>query len=318
MTFQIRKAERSHTKMRLGLIGPSGSGKTYSSLLVARGLVGDKGKICLIDTESESGAAYSDLINYDILNFEPPFTAQRYLKAVQFVESSGYDICILDSLAHAWMGQGGLLELHDKAKSKYGGNSFAAWADVTPWHRKLVDAILRSSIHMFVTIRTKTAYEIQEQNGKKVPVKLGLAPEFRAGIEYEFTTVLDISVDKHIASATKDRTGIFDGLFFKPSVETGQMIAKWISGAKDLAPVKHESKAEPPPEPASESSNNGNSLAKIYQLAKEFHMTDDAWKKMVAAQKITKNKKTHTKKRLTDLEFNIKQVNKKTEGDVPI
>mgnify|MGYP001582171076 FL=1 len=50
-TFVIRKATRSQLKLLLALISPSGGGKTYSALRLARGLVGPKGRIVLIDTE---------------------------------------------------------------------------------------------------------------------------------------------------------------------------------------------------------------------------------------------------------------------------
>ena len=54
--------------------------------------------------------------------------------------------------------------------------------------------------------------------------KLGLAFVQRDGLEYEFTVVLDLSVDSHIASSTKNRTGIFDGQYLTPSEETGKRL----------------------------------------------------------------------------------------------
>jgi hypothetical protein len=84
--------------------------------------------------------------------------------------------------------------------------------------------------HLILTLRTKTAYEVQEsQNGKKVPVKIGLAPVQRDGVEYEFTTILEMSVEGNLATSSKDRTGLFmDKLPFKPSEETGKILKEWL------------------------------------------------------------------------------------------
>ena len=49
--------------------GPSGSGKTFSSLKLARGLVGPTGKIAFIDTENGSGKLYADLTEFITLTF---------------------------------------------------------------------------------------------------------------------------------------------------------------------------------------------------------------------------------------------------------
>ena len=40
-------------------------------------------------------------------------------------------------------------------------------------------------------------------------------------MEYEFTTVFDLAMD-HNAVASKDRTWLFDGQVFKPTIETGE------------------------------------------------------------------------------------------------
>lgn len=229
MTNIFRKAQRSQAKLRLAIIGPAGSGKTMSSILIAKGLCGENANIAMIDTENGSGDLYSDL-NYDVATLKPPFTPQSYLTAITEAEKAGYDICIIDSLTHAWAGEGGLLEMHDNA-TKATRNSFTAWKEITPHHTRLVNKMIQASIHVIATVRTKTAYEIQEVNGKKVPIKLGLSPVFRDGIEYEFTTVFDLSVDGHVATVSKDRTGIFDSTHFVPSIKTGVEFAKWLNTA---------------------------------------------------------------------------------------
>lgn len=221
----FKRAERKKAKLRLALCAPSGAGKTYSALLIAQGL---GGRIAMIDTERGSGELYSNLCEYDVCQIQPPYTPKKYIEAIHEAERAGYGTIIIDSLTHAWAGQGGLLEEVDKRKGR--GNDFTAWRDITPQHNALVDAMLQSSCHIIATMRTKTAYEVvkDERTGKTKPVKVGLAPVQRDGLEYEFTVVLDIDVDKHIASASKDRTSLFDGEVFVPTVETGQTILQWL------------------------------------------------------------------------------------------
>lgn len=224
----FRPATRNNAKLRLALCGPSGSGKTYSALRIAKGL---GGRIALIDTERGSGELYSHLCAYDVAQIGPPYSPGRYIETVSAAEQAGYNVLIIDSLSHAWSGPGGVLEMQDNA-AKALRNSFAAWREVTPVHNKLVDALVQSSCHVIVTMRTKTAYEVQQESGKAKVVKVGLAPVQREGLEYEFTVVLDLSIDGHIATGSKDRTGLFDGQHFVPDEGTGEMLRSWLGESK--------------------------------------------------------------------------------------
>lgn len=220
----FKKAVRESAKLRLALTGPAGSGKTYSSLQIAKGL---DGKIAMIDTERGSGALYANICDYDVLRIDPPFEPKKFLEGIKAAEDAGYDVLIIDSLSHAWAGDGGILTIHDRT-AKAARNSFDAWREVTPQHNQLVDAILASTCHVIVTLRTKTGYEVSSENGKTKVSKIGLAPVQRDGLEYEFTCVLDLSIDGHTATTSKDRTGILDGKRFTPQERTGKMLLEWI------------------------------------------------------------------------------------------
>lgn len=225
----FRKAERKKAKLRLGILGPAGSGKTYSAILITKGL---GGKVALIDTEHGSGELYSHLMDYDVATLTAPFSPEKYIQLIHGAEQAGYNTLIIDSLSHAWSGDGGVLDMHDKATAAT-RNSFTAWREVTPQHNALVDAILQSPLHIIATMRTKTAYEVSQENGKAKVVKVGLAPIQRDGMEYEFTAVFDLSIDGHIATASKDRTTLFDGKHFKPSVDTGKELLEWLDSGID-------------------------------------------------------------------------------------
>lgn len=224
------KAERKQTKLRLCLQGISGSGKTYSSLLLATGL---GGKIAVIDTERGSSSLYSDQFEFDVLNLSPPFTPDKYMKAVKDAEKLGYNILIIDSLSHAWAGEGGILDIHSaKVAGSAKGNSYMAWKDVTPQQNKLIETILQSRMHALVTMRSKAHYDIvKDEKGGNKPIKIGLAPIQRDGLEFEFDCVFELSQNNY-ANADKDRTGLFKGKDFIITGETGIEILKWLNSGK--------------------------------------------------------------------------------------
>jgi hypothetical protein len=171
----FRKAERRQAKLRLGITGPAGSGKTYSALLIAFGL---GGKIAMIDTENGSGDLYANLGDYDICTVTAPYDVRKYLALIAEAEKAGYDTIVIDSLSHAWSGEGGLLYMQGKiAAASRSSNSYMAWRQVTPLHNRLIDAMLSSPCHIIATMRSKTEYvQVDNDRGGKEIRKVGLAP----------------------------------------------------------------------------------------------------------------------------------------------
>ncbi|MBE0468184.1 MAG: ATP-binding protein [Methyloprofundus sp.] len=231
------KAVKSKSKLRLALSGPSGSGKTYSALRLARGLV-PEGKIAVLDTENGSAQLYADEFEFDVLELAPPYHPDRFIEVIQSAVEAGYDVLIMDSITHAWKGSGGILSIHQQVtKTTAKGNSFTAWNQVTPIQQRFIDAILRSKIHIICTMRAKTSYVQGEENGRKTVRKMGEAPEQRDGIEYEFTTVLDLNVNGNFAVASKDRSKLFNPE--QPILiteETGVQLRGWLERGSEPAP----------------------------------------------------------------------------------
>lgn len=236
--MQLRKATRQKAKIRLGLSAVSGGGKTYSAILIAKGLCGDLSKVAVIDTENNSADLYAHLGDYNVLPIAPPFSPEAYISAIKECENAGMEVIIIDSIAHEWEGEGGVMDLCDKI----GGGFSTAWKQLTPRHEKFKQAILQSKCHIITTVRRKQEYILQEEinrNGKAVqkPVKAGMKEITREGWEYELTCNLELDV-KHLATASKDRTGLFIGRDpFVPSVETGKMIAEWCEAGSEPLPT---------------------------------------------------------------------------------
>lgn len=136
---------------------------------------------------------------------------------------------MIDSTTHEWSGSGGCLEINEHtANAKFRGNTWSAWNETTPRHRAFIDAMLQSSAHIIATGRSKTETAQTEEGGRKKVVKLGMKTEQRDGFEYEFTVVLDITHAGHYATASKDRTGLFNGDPQPISEATGQQLRAWL------------------------------------------------------------------------------------------
>lgn len=237
------KATRKQRKLRMALIGPTGSGKTYSALQIARGVVGPKGRIAVIDTENYSASLYADAADFDVLNLTN-FGPADYVDAIEQAEKAGYDAVVIDSLSHAWIGIGGALDQVDKAqaKSEAAGrtaNSFTAWRNITPQHNKMVDKLVRANLHIIVTMRVKMEFvQEKDERGKTIVRKVGLQPVQRDGLEYEFDIVGDMA--EAVLSVTKTRCSLFhDAIITKPGQKEGAKLADWLNSGE----------AAPAPEP---------------------------------------------------------------------
>ena len=201
-----------------------------SALLIAYGLCGAWDKVAVIDTENSSADLYADLGAYKTLSLEPPYSPERYIEGIDICLSAGIEVIIIDSTSHEW---DFIIDWH----SSLTGNSFTNWGKVLPRHDSFVNKILQSNAHFICTIRSKQEYVLSEKNGKQVPEKVGMKGVQRENLEYEFTVVLELDM-KHLAKASKDRTGLFNGKpEFIPSVQTGQQLLEWCNLGEDAKPM---------------------------------------------------------------------------------
>ena len=241
--FSIRKVEKKKSKLRVGLSGPSGSGKTYSALLLAKGLVGSWAKICVLDSENGSADLYEHLGSYNTIILQAPFSPERYIDAIHTAEQAGMEAIIVDSTSHEWEGKGGCLEINQNiADTKFKGNTWSAWSVTTPRHQKFLEAMLTSPCHIVTTARSKTDTVQVEGKVKKV----GTKEIQREGYEYELTLNFNIDRDNHLATASKDRTGIFINADpFVISEATGEKLREWAEkGIDPNAPATAEQKKQ--------------------------------------------------------------------------
>lgn len=254
----FKQAVKYAAKLRLAIAGPSGGGKTYTALAIASHL----GKrIALVDTEHGSASKYADMFTFDVLELRPPFHPDRFGEAIRAAAAAGYDVLILDSLTHAWNGEGGLLDLVDEiARRMKTSNTFAAWKDATPIQNRLIEAIVGAELHVIATMRSKQDYVLEsvERNGRTVqqPKKVGMAPVQRDSMEYEFDVFLDMDVDNN-AIVQKTRCPQLAGrVFAKPGADVAGILQDWLGGQNPTTATKT---AQPAPVAPSVTANgNGH------------------------------------------------------------
>jgi hypothetical protein len=178
--FEPRPAVRRNVPALVGLSGPSGAGKTYSSLLLARGLVGPEGKVLLLDTEARADLYADDpaVGRFYRQALEPPYSSDRYRQAMRAAIAWGADCIIVDSASHEHEGEGGLLDFADaeEARLRAAGGGAAKAAPRNKWirpkadHNRWMNAVRGAPCHVILTIREKVVVDMEAKPPKKIQV----------------------------------------------------------------------------------------------------------------------------------------------------
>jgi DNA polymerase III delta prime subunit len=237
------KATRRKAFLKIALAGPSGSGKTKSALRLARGLT--DGRIAFLDTENKSASLFANeqqvddrtgaeyATEFDVCDVPPPYQAERFIEVITGAKSAGYEVLVIDSFSHVWEAVLAFKQNMDNA----GGNSYTNWNAAGKKFSGVLDLIRSVDMHVIVCMRSKMEYVLEENDkGKKVPRKIGLAPVVRDGTEYEFSTMFEIDM-QHIARDTKGRLQKVIGdepLMLTESV--GAKLRDWINEGEPPLP----------------------------------------------------------------------------------
>ncbi|MEU3529185.1 ATP-binding protein [Streptomyces sp. NPDC038707] len=229
--FTFRPASKAGRKARLSIQGMSGSGKTWTGLSIAHGL-SEGQKFGVIDTERGAASLYAGHrgLQFDTLPMER-YDPRDLGRALDAAAQAGYPTVFVDSLSHFWKGTDGTLEQVEKAKAKYGGNKFAGWKDGTPLQNDMVAAILDYPGHVVCSMRSYTEWVLV--NGK--PERVGMRPEQRKGIEYEFDVAVAMDLENTL-EVLKSRC---------PALN--RQVIKRPNGARDIAGPLLAWLAEPQP-----------------------------------------------------------------------
>jgi hypothetical protein len=192
--FEIKPAVKHAQPALIALWGFSDAGKTYSSLRLARGLVGPQGKIGLIDTENKRALYYAERFGgWFHLDLQPPFTPDRYVAAHNAMIKAGMDAVIIDSQSHVWDGEGGVLDIAEGSSI----NGLGKWKAPKMAYQRMFNTMLRSPIHIIFNLRAKDK-NVQIGSGKSAQiVNQGAVPVCGARFIYDITLAI------HMESGTR-------------------------------------------------------------------------------------------------------------------
>lgn len=242
--LQFAPAKRSEAKARVALLGPTGSGKTHTALEWAT-VLADGGTVAVIDTENASASLYADEFEFVTAPWWPPYDAAKLAAAIKDAASQ-FDVLVLDSLTHFWAGEGGVLDVVDREAQKNRGNTYTAWKKGTPIWRGLLDSLIFAPCHIVVTMRSKMEHVLidgkDSKDGRSKVEKVGMAPQARNDVEYEFTVVGEMD-QSHALTITKSRCASLADNVALPHQAGGlaKTLRDWLNSADtDAALVRPE------------------------------------------------------------------------------
>ncbi|MBM0229941.1 AAA family ATPase [Micromonospora sp. ATA51] len=254
MSSRFMPASRKKAKARIALAGPSGAGKTLTGLKLLYTLTGavtvadGLERIAFVDTERDSADKYAvnpelpgvgdmtpeEAGGYGFMKFSPiKYDPRQLVELIDEAALAGFTGFMLDSASHYWFGPGGILELVDLFARNHGGRSMDGWKDVRPIERAYIEALMSFPGHVVVCLRSKQKYEITEgADGRKQVSKLGMQPDQRDGLEYEFDLVGDLD-QGHYLRVTKSRCdALADQVIHKPDAELSLQLLDWLENGE--------------------------------------------------------------------------------------
>ena len=240
--MSFKRASRSAKYLRILIEGPSGSGKTYGALLMAYGMLKllNAGKIFVIDTEKGSSNSYTNIVDreYFVGDISAPYHPEALRQKLQEAADAGAKVVIVDSITHFWSGSGGCLEINEVlAKSKFRGNTYAAWSETKKIWRGLIEFINALPCHVILTGRSKTETAQVNEGGRSTVKRLGMKLQAGENLEYEMDLAFAVVHDQHLATCIKDRTALFvDKIPSAITPEFGERLVKWLNSADQPAP----------------------------------------------------------------------------------
>jgi hypothetical protein len=232
-SLSFTRATKKAAKGRVALDGPSGSGKTFTALTLATTL---GGRVAVIDTEHGSASKYADMFAFDTLHLDR-YSPQILVEALGAASVAGYDVVIVDSLSHFWMGTDGMLEQVDKAAKRSGGHGMSGWKEMRPLERQMVESLLAYPGHVICTLRVKTDWvEGENARGKRVMQKVGTKAEQREGLEYEFDLVASMDLSNELTVVKSRCPQLAGEIVARPGRAFAETFKAWLDDGEEAGP----------------------------------------------------------------------------------
>ena len=191
---EVTRATREKSKLRIALAG--GVRRRQNAGCPAAGLRPDSAAISqrsvssILSTGAASCTPTAQIwasAKFRYIELKAPCSPAHYKECVDAaVKQVGPDgVVIVDSLSRtAWSNAGGVLEIKADIAAKPGKNSYTAWDEAGRIQNDFINYLLSVNCHTICTLRVKQDYVLTENDrGKQVPVKVGLAPVQRDDVD---------------------------------------------------------------------------------------------------------------------------------------
>lgn len=239
--LNLRKAEREGARLVIGISGISGSGKTRTALELAYGLANYQAeKIFFIDTENRRGSLYADALKNErgdvqqfwIGDLDAPFSPQRYIDAIRECENAGAEVLIIDSISHEWEGTGGCEEIATLANPMK-----PQWNRAKAEHKRFMNALLQSNMHIIVCIRAREKVKLIKVNGKTEYEPQGIMPVTEKNVLFEMTASMmmwDSGKSQQVMKCPEELLPILGREQGYITAQDGLALRQWVQGGNKL------------------------------------------------------------------------------------
>lgn len=251
---RFHEVKREQCKASIVIQGLSGRGKSGLALLIADVLT-KPDKVFAIDTEKKSlnlfeglrkstgEATFGKFQKFDLLA-SYGYAPSNYLACRRTAIRAGCKVFIQDSISHAWVRVGGVLNLVETAKQRNPKlNNYTAWGDETVVTEKgLIYELFRDEeVHVISTIRLKEKHELVDGT----VVSLGEQQIFMPETKYEPDLVLHMlragnqDGTPPLARIEKSRYAIFtEGNAYEFTTELIQQLKDYLSSGTNPEELK--------------------------------------------------------------------------------
>jgi len=197
MAFSFRPPVNVQPPIFVMVAGGTNTGKSFSSLLLARGMVGPRGKIAVLDTESGRMANLRRHHEFDMDVMQPPFTPSLIAEAAEAAEADGYGALVVDSMSMIHVGPGGYRDWHrQEVERMCRGDESKAIAMDYPARKKpsldrqaMLYRLLQRRIPIIFSCRAR---EMTEKKGMEIK-KIGWQPVIHPEFIYDMTVGLTLT-----------------------------------------------------------------------------------------------------------------------------
>ncbi len=252
--LEIRKAERTRIKVKIGMSGVYNSGKTKGALRLAYGLCGKKwDKIIVVSSEpNQSADIYAnefcdDTNQYSVIDLtqNKDYSPEQYIRALRLAESGGFEVVILDTITHEWDDILDSVDRDNKAAEAQNKKLFGnGWLENGARHKAFLQAIMTSSCHVILTCRQDEEIVMVTENGKQRRKVVGMKDLTRKNWTYDLNFHFILEAETHLATTNVDKSGMFineKGVVpFLIDESIGERIREWANIGVDVAAEKND------------------------------------------------------------------------------